>query len=97
MRDGDCRCRPAPASAGHLDAAGRVRRDGADGGPGDGEDFADAAGEDHLAGREGEPASVLLADVAGHFKRVPAGPHQLGCAGRSTLPSVITAARHTLK
>jgi len=66
-------------------------------GPGDIEDFADAAGEDHLAGRDGEPASVLLGDVAGHFKRVPAGAQQLGCAGRSTLPSVMRGARHTLK
>jgi hypothetical protein len=70
--------------------------DGADVGPGDVEDFA-GAGEDHLAGRQDEPASVLLADVAGHFRRVPAGPHQLGCAGRSTLPSVMTGARHTLQ
>lgn len=39
--------------------------DGADVEPGDVNDFADAAGEDQLAQRESEPASGLLADVAG--------------------------------
>ena len=65
--------------------------------PGDVNDFADAAGEDHLAERASESASVLLADVAGHVKRVPADAQQLGCAGRPTPPSVVSGARHTLK
>ena len=71
--------------------------DGADVEPGDVNDFADAAGEDHVAQRESEPASVLLADVAGHVKRVPAVAQQAGCAGRSTPPSVMSGARHTLE
>ena len=71
--------------------------DGADVEPGHVNDFADAAGEDHLAKRESEPASVLLADVAGHVKRVLVGAQQLGCAGRSTPPSLMSGARHTLK
>jgi len=52
--------------------------DGADVEPGHVNDFADAAGEDHLAKRESEPASVLLADVAGHVKARPCGRSAAG-------------------
>lgn len=90
MRDGDRRFRPGHGALFIWAPPAGTDGDGTDVEPGHVNDFADAVGEDHLAQRESEPASVLLADVAGHVKRVPAVAQQLGCAGRSTPPSLMS-------